>query len=461
MQQHHHRPTPPSIFWNHALSKKSHFNQTEEMIQDKTFAIAGTSSPTDICNVRRNEDSRHSPRPLGLRVVMKNSNAFATTDHNNFLVSQVRETPNFHPRIEHVFPYNDDQQEGHYDYRSHNVTSSPPAFLRQKVPPDRFEANVAYRLYDSSLNFPDRSLASVNNHQGENTPGNLFLEDDVSLHNEGGNMLTAKELSSYFFKTLEETAPFKNEDLRRTLETCEPKVPGDLYHHDTKVAYYKIPVTASPFHLWETLDPTDSQFQGGKQSSNQYSLKSENISSTNKEEAPNYLDTSNTFNIPHNDGVLLSTFLQPHDRKLGTDFTLAVVNELEIAYFCERDRKGKRSSFAIDFPGLACRHCKGFSKGRKGGRYFHSSIKTMSDSKKSLLAMFHHLSGCEKCPSEIKILICSLFSDHTKAREVEKRHSTSTQRAFFRRIWAYLHPLKQDIPVAGAPHLNRECIGFR
>jgi hypothetical protein len=138
------------------------------------------------------------------------------------------------------------------------------------------------------------------------------------------------------------------------------------------------------------------------------------------------------------EGTLICTILQESDRKLGTNFINAIVDELEVAFFCNRDRKGKRSAFPIGFPGLACRHCKGFSKGRKGGRYFHSSIKTMSDSKKSLLAMYHHLLGCERCPYETKALIYSLFDDHIRLRkEGEKRHST--QRAFFRRIWAHLH----------------------
>jgi hypothetical protein len=138
------------------------------------------------------------------------------------------------------------------------------------------------------------------------------------------------------------------------------------------------------------------------------------------------------------EGTLICTILQESDRKLGTNFINAIVDELEVAFFCNRDRKGKRSALPIRFPGLACRHCKGFSKGRKGGRYFHSSIKTMSDSKKSLLAMYHHLLGCERCPYWTKALIYSLYDDHMKIRkEEDKRHST--QRAFFRRIWAHLH----------------------
>jgi hypothetical protein len=138
------------------------------------------------------------------------------------------------------------------------------------------------------------------------------------------------------------------------------------------------------------------------------------------------------------EGTLICTILQESDRKLGTNFINAIVDELEVAFFCNRDRKGKRSALPIRFPGLACRHCKGFSKGRKGGRYFHSSIKTMSDSKKSLLAMYHHLLGCERCPYWTKTLIYSLYDDHMKIRkEEDKRHST--QRAFFRRIWAHLH----------------------
>ena len=138
-----------------------------------------------------------------------------------------------------------------------------------------------------------------------------------------------------------------------------------------------------------------------------------------------------------NNSVLISSFLQHTDRNMVTDFTNAVVDEMEVTSFGHHDsRKGTRGRLPIGFPGMACRHCKGLN-GRTG-RYFPSSIKTISDSKKSLYAMHKHLATCVECPDEIKHRLDGLFSSHVAARKKNCRHGT--QRAFFRKIWAKLHP---------------------
>lgn len=139
-----------------------------------------------------------------------------------------------------------------------------------------------------------------------------------------------------------------------------------------------------------------------------------------------------------NQGVLLKNLIKPSDRKIVSAFTNAIMDELEIASFCLRDRKGTRNALPIGFAGMTCRHCKGMNS-RTGGRYFPSSIKTMSDSKKTLLAIRHHLLGCGKCPKKVKDRIEKLFHDHIEKRK--RGPGAGTQRAFFREVFAILHPL--------------------
>jgi hypothetical protein len=137
------------------------------------------------------------------------------------------------------------------------------------------------------------------------------------------------------------------------------------------------------------------------------------------------------------DGVLISSLLQLTDRMLVTDFTNAVVDEMHVTSFSRRDRKGKRSSFATGYPGISCRHCDG--RIGRTGRYFPSSIKTISDSKKSLYAMHKHIASCVKCPDHVKHNVDSLFCQHIEERKTNKRQGT--QRAYFRKIWQTLHPV--------------------
>ncbi len=137
------------------------------------------------------------------------------------------------------------------------------------------------------------------------------------------------------------------------------------------------------------------------------------------------------------DGVLISSLLDASDRKLVTEFTNSVVNEMQVTSFSRRDKKGKRSSFPNGYPGISCRHCDG--RIGRTGRYFPSSIKTISDSKKSLYAMHKHINSCVKCPDEVKHKVDSLFSEHVESRKANKRQGT--QRAFFRKIWQTLHPV--------------------
>ncbi len=135
-------------------------------------------------------------------------------------------------------------------------------------------------------------------------------------------------------------------------------------------------------------------------------------------------------------GMPISSFLTPSERTQVSDFTNAVVDEMQVTYFKSSDRKGSRALTKIGFTGMSCRHCDG-SYGRSG-RYFPSSIKTISDSKKSLYAMHKHLDGCQHCPDDIKFRLEKLLKRHIEERKVNRRQGS--QRRYFRKIWTSLHP---------------------
>lgn len=122
------------------------------------------------------------------------------------------------------------------------------------------------------------------------------------------------------------------------------------------------------------------------------------------------------------------------DRALATEFSFSVLSEAESCTFEAVDRTGKRRGLSLGFQGLACRHCQGL--GKIGGRLFPSTIKTMSDTNKTLLAMYNHLIKCRKCPGETKEALLSLRGGHEEERKLKKYGS---QKALFSMIWKRLH----------------------
>jgi hypothetical protein len=101
--------------------------------------------------------------------------------------------------------------------------------------------------------------------------------------------------------------------------------------------------------------------------------------------------------------------------------------------FTEADRLGKRKGLPPGFPGLACRHCFG---GYGSGRFFPSSIKTLSDTSKTLNVLHNHMMRCRKCPADVKESLEKLRNTHDEERAKMKFGS---QKAFFARIWSVLH----------------------
>jgi len=121
------------------------------------------------------------------------------------------------------------------------------------------------------------------------------------------------------------------------------------------------------------------------------------------------------------------------DEKVATQFSFYLLGQMQMCVFTEADRLGKRKGLPPGFPGLACRHCFG---GYGSGRFFPSSIKTLSDTSKTLNVLYNHMMRCRKCPMEVREVLEKLRKVHDEQRAKMKFGS---QKAFFARIWDRLH----------------------
>lgn len=106
--------------------------------------------------------------------------------------------------------------------------------------------------------------------------------------------------------------------------------------------------------------------------------------------------------------------------------------------FTEADRLGKRKNLTTGFAGLACRHCFG---GYGSGRFFPSSIKTLSDTSKTLNVLHNHLGRCRKVPKEVLKQMEQAKDRHDEERAKMKFGS---QKKFFAKIWSRLHDNRPD-----------------
>lgn len=121
------------------------------------------------------------------------------------------------------------------------------------------------------------------------------------------------------------------------------------------------------------------------------------------------------------------------DKPYATTFSFHLMGQMQPCVFTEADRLGKRKGLPPGFPGLACRHCFG---GYGSGRFFPSSIKTLSDTSKTLNVLHNHMMRCRKCPADVKENLEKLRGAHDEERAKMKFGS---QKAFFGRIWERLH----------------------
>jgi len=142
--------------------------------------------------------------------------------------------------------------------------------------------------------------------------------------------------------------------------------------------------------------------------------------------------------------------VEVEDKPYSTAFSFYLMSQMQPCVFTEADRLGKRKGLPPGFPGLACRHCFG---GYGSGRFFPSSIKTLSDTSKTLNVLHNHMMRCRKCPPEIRDQLDTLRSTHDSERAKMKFGS---QKAYFARIWDRLHG-KNAPPVARTlTHLKRK-----
>jgi hypothetical protein len=128
------------------------------------------------------------------------------------------------------------------------------------------------------------------------------------------------------------------------------------------------------------------------------------------------------------------------DEPYATSFSYLLMKQMQPCKFTEADRLGKRKGLPVGFPGLACRHCFG---GYGSGRFFPSSIKTLSDTSKTLNVLHNHMMKCRRCPSDLRESLDQLRKTHDDQRAKMKFGS---QKAFFARIWKRLHRDDSTLP---------------
>lgn len=139
-------------------------------------------------------------------------------------------------------------------------------------------------------------------------------------------------------------------------------------------------------------------------------------------------------NLPEN-------LVEPEDKPHATSFLYELMLQTRACCFTEADRLGKRKALPHGYAGLACRHCFG-GYGVGCGRFFPSSIKTLSDTSKTLNVMYSHMLKCRKCPPKVLEKLEKLRSCHDDERSKMKFGS---QKAFFTRIWTRLHGSKDSV----------------
>jgi len=133
------------------------------------------------------------------------------------------------------------------------------------------------------------------------------------------------------------------------------------------------------------------------------------------------------------------------DEATATPFSFLLLSQMQPCVFTEADRLGKRKGLPTGFAGLACRFCFG---GYGSGRFFPSSIKTLSDTSKTLNVLHNHMSRCRKVPKDVFATLEAARLTHDDDRAKMKFGS---QKAFFAKIWSRLHNNRPDGTVIKPP----------
>jgi len=151
---------------------------------------------------------------------------------------------------------------------------------------------------------------------------------------------------------------------------------------------------------------------------------------------PHFVDRRHELQLRH--------LLTLQDRHLTTQFTASIIDQLDFVYFEEGDRRSHRTHLPIGFRGICCRHCK--APAGKCGRFFPSSLKTLSDTQKTLYTLHRHFIKCQHVPDDVNRMLHKLRENHMEERKTLKGHGS--QRAFFRGIWAFLGPEAEGGSIA-------------
>jgi hypothetical protein len=178
-----------------------------------------------------------------------------------------------------------------------------------------------------------------------------------------------------------------------------------------------------------------SEIGGGENMNTSMGSKSEGGSVQQSGEAAgnNNASTDQPKGVPEAEHTQSSPLVAPEDESYATGFSYHLLGQMQPCVFTEADRLGKRKGLPPGFPGLACRHCFG---GYGSGRFFPSSIKTLSDTSKTLNVLHNHMMRCRKCPQDVRETLDKLRKVHDEQRAKMKFGS---QKAFFARIWDRLH----------------------
>ena len=123
----------------------------------------------------------------------------------------------------------------------------------------------------------------------------------------------------------------------------------------------------------------------------------------------------------------------PDDRYLLTDYFLYLIQQLQVCYFAESDRKtrgGKRENIAVGYAGLQCRHCAGHSFARK---FFWSDAGRLANSFSEIPG---HVMMCRMVSQEVKKDLAKLKKGHP---EQMARLPRGSQKVFIRRMWRRIH----------------------
>ncbi len=139
------------------------------------------------------------------------------------------------------------------------------------------------------------------------------------------------------------------------------------------------------------------------------------------------------------------SLVDPSDRETATAFSYLLMMQMRSCVFTEADRLGKRKGLPPGFAGLACKHCFG---GYGSGRYFPSSIKTISDTSKTLNVLHNHMTRCRRVPKDV---IEQLEITRAMHNDERGKMKFGSQKAFFAKVWSRLHGSRPDGAVVNPP----------